>query len=47
MDVTQSVKITIPETLADIPVEKYKKFIAMANEENGDEQALYLSLIHI
>ena len=41
MDVTQSVKITIPETLADIPVEKYKKFIAMANEENGDEQALY------
>lgn len=41
MDATQSVKITIPESLADIPISKYKKFIAMANEENGDEQALY------
>lgn len=38
---TQSVKITIPESLADIPVSQYKKFIAMATEENGDEQALY------
>ena len=38
---TQSVKIEIPERLADIPISKYKKFIAMANEDNGDEQALY------
>ena len=38
---TQSVKIEIPEALADISVEKYKKFIMMATEENGDEQALY------
>ena len=41
MDATQSVKIEIPERLADIPISKYKKFIAMANEDNGDEQALY------
>ena len=38
---TQSVKIEIPEALADISVEKYKKFIMMATEDNGDEQALY------
>ena len=38
---TQSVKIEIPEALADISVEKYKKFVMMATEENGDEQALY------
>ena len=41
MEGTQSVKIEIPEALADISVEKYKKFIMMATEENGDEQALY------
>lgn len=38
---TQSVSISIPEGLADIKLEQYKKFIMMANEENGDEQALY------
>lgn len=38
---TQSVKIEIPEALADISIEKYKKFIMMATEDNGDEQALY------
>ena len=41
MDATQSVKIEVPQTLAGIPISKYKKFIAMANEDNGDEQALY------
>ena len=41
MEGTQSVKIEIPEALADISVEKYKKFIMMATEENGDEMALY------
>ena len=41
MEGTQSVKIEIPEALADISVEKYKKFVMMATEENGDEQALY------
>lgn len=41
MEDTQSVKLQVPESLADIPISKYKKFIAMANEDNGDEQALY------
>jgi len=41
MEDTQSVKLQVPESLADIPIHKYKKFIAMANEDNGDEQALY------
>jgi len=38
---TQSVSIVVPESLADIQLATYKKFIALANEENGDEQALY------
>jgi hypothetical protein len=38
---TQSVSIVVPESLADIKLEDYKKFIALANEDNGDEQALY------
>lgn len=38
---TQSVSIEIPENLSDIKLSAYKKFILMANEENGDEQALY------
>ena len=38
---TQSVSIEIPENLSDISLEKYKKFILMASEENGDEIALY------
>ena len=41
MEDTQSVKLQVPESLADIPIHKYKKFIAMANDDNGDEQALY------
>ena len=41
MEDTQSVKIQVPKNLAGIPISKYKKFIAMATEENGDEQALY------
>jgi hypothetical protein len=41
MEDTHSVKLQVPESLADIPIHKYKKFIAMANEDNGDEQALY------
>ena len=41
MEDTQSVKLQVPESLADIPIHKYKKFIAMATEDNGDEQALY------
>jgi len=41
MEDTQSVKLQVPESLADIPISKYKKFIAMANQDNGDEQALY------
>ena len=41
MEDTQSVKLQVPESLADIPISKYKKFIAMATEDNGDEQALY------
>ncbi len=38
---TQSVSIEIPENLSDIKLSAYKKFILMANEENGDELALY------
>ncbi len=38
---TQSVSIEIPENLSDIKLSAYKKFILMANEENGDEIALY------
>ena len=38
---TQSVSITIPESLSDIKLEVYKKFIALANEHNGDELALH------
>lgn len=38
---TQSVNIRVPETLADIKLEQYKKFIMLANEENGDELAVY------
>ena len=41
MEDTQSVKLQVPTNLAGIPISKYKKFIAMANEDNGDEQALY------
>ena len=37
----QSVSIEIPENLSDIKLNAYKKFILMANEENGDEIALY------
>lgn len=38
---TQSVSIQIPENLSDIKLSAYKKFLIMANEENGDEMALY------
>ena len=38
---TQFVSIRVPESLADIKLEQYKKFIMLANEENGDELALY------
>ena len=38
---TQSVSIEIPENLSDIKLSAYKKFILLANEENGDEIALY------
>tara|TARA_B110000908_G_C10268383_1_gene467253 strand:+ start:12435 stop:13085 length:651 start_codon:yes stop_codon:yes gene_type:complete len=38
---TQSVSIEIPENLSDIKLSAYKKFILLANEENGDELALY------
>jgi len=38
---TQSVSIEIPENLSDVKLSVYKKFILMANEENGDEMALY------
>lgn len=37
----QFVNIEIPENLSDIKLSTYKKFILLANEENGDEQALY------
>mgnify|MGYP000058110648 FL=1 len=38
---TQSVSIEIPENLSDIKLSAYKRFIMLANEENGDELALY------
>jgi len=38
---TQSVSIEIPENLSDIKLSVYKKFLLLANEENGDELALY------
>jgi hypothetical protein len=38
---TQSVNITIPETLSDITLERYKKFMLMVGEENSDELAVY------
>jgi len=38
---TQFVNVSIPESLSDIKLSKYKRFLMMANEENGDEQALY------
>lgn len=38
---TQSVSIEIPENLSDIKLSAYKKFILLANEENGDEVALH------
>ena len=38
---TQSVKITIPEHLGDIKIGKYKEFIINADEQNGDQLALY------
>jgi len=41
MEGTRSVSIEIPESLSDIKLSAYKKFILMANEENGDELALY------
>lgn len=41
MEGTQSVSIEIPENLSDIKLSAYKKFILLANEENGDEIALH------
>lgn len=41
MEGTQSVSIEIPENLSDIKLSVYKKFVLLANEENGDELALY------
>lgn len=41
MEDTQFVSISIPESLSDIKLSAYKKFLLMANEDNGDEQALY------
>ena len=38
---TQSVSIEIPENLSDVKLSTYKKFILLANEENGDEMALF------
>jgi len=38
---TQSVSIVIPETLSDIKISVYKKFILLADEENADEIAVY------
>lgn len=38
---TQSVSITIPESLSDVTLEQYKKFMLMATEENSDELAVY------
>lgn len=41
MEGTQSVNIEIPETLSDVKLSAYKKFILAADEQNGDELALY------
>lgn len=41
MEGTQFVSIEIPESLSDIKLSTYKKFILLANEENGDELALH------
>lgn len=41
MEGTQSVSIEIPENLSDVKLSAYKRFILLANEENGDELALY------
>ena len=41
MEGTQSVSIEIPENLSDIKLSAYKKFILLANEQNGDEIALH------
>ena len=41
MEDTRFVSISIPENLSDIKLSAYKKFLLMANEDNGDEQALY------
>ncbi len=41
MEGTQSVSIEIPENLSDVKLSVYKKFVLLANEENGDELALY------
>ena len=38
---TQSVSIEIPESLSDVKLSAYKKFILLASEENGDELAVY------
>jgi hypothetical protein len=38
---TQSVSIEIPENLSDVKLSTYKRFILLANEENGDEMALF------
>lgn len=38
---TQSVSITIPESLSDITLERYKKFMLMATEDASDELAVY------
>lgn len=38
---TQSVSITIPESLSDITLERYKKFMLMGIEGNSDELAVY------
>ena len=41
MEGTQSVRIEIPETLSDVKLSAYKRFILLANQENGDELALH------
>ncbi len=38
---TRSVSIEIPENLSDVKLSTYKRFILLANEENGDEMALF------
>ena len=39
---TQSVKIEIPESLSDIKISIYKKFMSLVSEENATELGLYL-----